>query len=73
MKEKIAETILLVCPTLDLDDPDLNLAEDMDSMDLIALMAELEEAFGIEIMMEDKTEENFVNVDTLAAMVERLQ
>lgn len=73
MKEKIAETILLVCPTLDLDDPDLNLAEDMDSMDLIALMAELEDAFGIEIMMEDKTEENFVNVDTLAAMVERLQ
>ena len=73
MKEKIAETILLVCPTLDLDDPDLNLAEDMDSMDLIALTAELEDAFGIEIMMEDKTEENFVNVDTLAAMVERLQ
>lgn len=73
MKEKIAETIQLVCPTLDLDDPDLNLAEDMDSMDLIALMAELEDAFGIEIGMEDKTEENFENVDTLAAMIERLR
>ena len=72
MKEKIREIITAINPALDLTDPDLNLAEDMDSLDIIALMAELEDQFDIELTMVEKTEENFENVDTLAAMVERL-
>ena len=72
MKEKITEIISAINPALDLTDPDLNLAEDMDSLDIIALMAELEDQFDIELTMVEKTEENFENVDTLAAMVERL-
>ena len=72
MKEKIAEIINAIDPSLDLSDPDINLAEDMDSLDIIALMAELEDAFDIEITMVEKTEENFENVDTLCEMVERL-
>ena len=72
MKEKITEIIKAINPALDLTDPDLNLAEDMDSLDIIALMAELEDQFDIELTMVEKTEENFENVDTLAAMVERL-
>ncbi|MBQ9827407.1 MAG: acyl carrier protein [Lachnospiraceae bacterium] len=72
MKEKIREIIGAIDPSLDLSDPDLNLAEDMDSLDIIALMAELEDAFDIEITMVEKTEENFENVDTLCEMVERL-
>ena len=73
MKEQIAEIITMLCPDLDLTDADLNLAEDMSSMDIIALIAELEDKFDIEITMQEKTEENFENVDTLAEMVERLQ
>lgn len=73
MKDEIKETIAMISPALDLEDPDLNLAEDMDSMDIIALMAELEDRFDIEITMVEKTEENFRNVDTLAAMIQRLQ
>ena len=72
MKDEIKNIILSISPALDLDDPDLNLAEDMDSMDIIALMAELEESFDIEITMVEKTEENFRNIDTLAAMINRL-
>ena len=40
---------------------------------IIALIAELEDKFDIEITMEEKTEENFENVDTLVEMIERLQ
>ena len=72
MRDKIIEIITSINPALDLDDPDLNLAEDMDSLDIIALMAELEDQFDIEITMVEKTEENFENVDTLCEMVERL-
>ncbi|MBE5938108.1 MAG: hypothetical protein E7265_08775 [Lachnospiraceae bacterium] len=72
MEERIKNVILSVNDTIDLDDPDLNIAEDLDSMDIIALIAELEDEFDIEITMEEKNEENFENVDTLAQMIERL-
>ena len=73
MKDKIKEVILSVNPGIDVEDPDLNIAEDMDSMDIIALIAGLEDAFDIEITMEEKSEENFSSIDALAEMIERLQ
>lgn len=73
MRDEIIDIINMICPTLDVEDEDLNIAEDMDSMDIIALMSELEDKFDIEITMEEKTEENFENVDTLLEMIERLQ
>ena len=73
MKDKIKEVIVSVNPGIDVEDPDLNIAEDMDSMDIIALIAELEDAFDIEITMEEKSEENFSSIDALAKMIERLQ
>lgn len=73
MREEVIEILAMICPALDVEDEDVNLAEDMDSMDIIALIAELEDKFDIEITMEEKTEENFENVDTLVEMIERLQ
>ncbi len=73
MRDEVIDILNMICPTLDVDDEDLNIAEDMDSMDIIALIAELEDKFDIEITMEEKTEENFENVDTLIEMIERLQ
>lgn len=69
MKDKIKEVILSVNPGIDVEDPDLNIAEDMDSMDIIALIAELEDAFDIEITMEEKSEENFSSIDALAKRI----
>ena len=66
MKDKIKEIILSVNPGMDVEDEDFNIAEDMDSMDILALMEELEDAFDIEITMEEKNE-------ALAEMIERLQ
>ncbi|MCR5430849.1 MAG: acyl carrier protein [Eubacterium sp.] len=73
MREKLIDLIKSIAPAVELDDPDLNLAEDMDSIDIIALISELEDEFDIEITMEEKTEENFENVDTLLKMIQRLQ
>ena len=73
MKEKIKKIILTVNPSIEVDDPDLNIAEDLDSMDIIALIAELEDGFDIEITMEEKNEDNFSSIDSLAEMIGRLK
>ena len=73
MRDEAIEILEMIVPDIDIEDEDMNLAEDLDSMDIIALIAELEDKFDIEITMEEKTEENFENVDTLVEMIERLQ
>ena len=73
MRDEVIEILAMINPAIDAEDEDLNIAEDLDSMDIIALIAELEDKFDIEITMEEKTEENFQNVDTLVEMSKRLQ
>ena len=73
MRDEVIEILAMINPAIDAEDEDLNIAEDLDSMDIIALIAELEDKFEIEITMEEKTEENFQNVDTLVEMIKRLQ
>ncbi len=73
MRDEVIEILEMISPDIDVNDEDMNLPEDLDSMDIIALIAELEDKFDIEITMEEKTEENFENVDTLVEMIERLQ
>ena len=73
MRDEVIEILEMIFPDIDLNDEDMNLPEDLDSMDIIALIAELEDKFDIEITMEEKTEENFENIDTLVAMIQRLQ
>ena len=73
MRDEVIEILAMINPAIDAEDEDLNTAEDLDSMDIIALIAELEDKFDIEITMEEKTEENFQNVDTLVEMIKRLQ
>ena len=73
MRDEVIEILEMIVPDVDVEDEDMNLPEDLDSMDIIALIAELEDKFDIEITMEEKTEENFENIDTLVEMIERLQ
>ena len=73
MRDEVIEILEMICPDIDVNNEDMNLPEDLDSMDIIALIAELEDKFDIEITMEEKTEENFENIDTLVAMIQRLQ
>lgn len=73
MRDEVIDILNMINPALDVEYEDLNIAEDLDSMDITALIAELEDKFDIEITTEEKTEENFENVDTLVEMIERLQ
>ena len=73
MRDEVIEILEMIVPDIDVEDEDMNLPEDLDSMDIIALIAELEDKFDIEITMEEKTEENFENIDTLVEMIGRLQ
>ena len=57
MRDEVIEILAMINPAIDAEDEDLNIAEDLDSMDIIALIAELEDKFDIEITMEEKTEE----------------
>lgn len=45
----------------------------IDSVDIVSLISELEDAFGIEIPMEDIVEDNFDTVDAMWAMIQRLK
>ena len=45
----------------------------LSSLDLTARISELEDAFGIEIDMDDIVPENFNSVDAIMALVARLQ
>lgn len=47
--------------------------EVIDSLDLTGLIADMEDAFDIEIGMNDIVPENFNTVDAMWAMVQRLQ
>ena len=73
MRDEVIEILAMINPAIDAEDEDLNIAEDLDSMDIIALIAELEDKYDIEITMEEKTEENIQNVDTLVEMIKRLK
>ena len=45
----------------------------IDSVDIVSLISELEDAFGTEIPMEDIVEDNFDTVDAMWAMIQRLK
>ena len=52
----------------------LNMVDDgiVNSLDLIMIISELEEAFDIEIDAEEVTEENFGNKDCVVALIKKL-
>lgn len=52
-----------------------NLIDDelLDSFDVVAIVGELDEAFDIEITMDDMIPENFNSVDAICALVQKLQ
>lgn len=45
MRDEVIEILAMINPAIDAEDEDLNIAEDLDSMDIIALIAELEDKF----------------------------
>ena len=73
MEEKIREIIESIHAGIDLDDGK-KLVDDkvLDSFDIIALVAALNDAFDIEISVMELSPENFNSVSAIAALVSEL-
>ena len=71
MKEKIIEILMDLVPDFEYSD-DAKLLEDgiLDSFDIVNLVLEINEEFGINIGAEDVNEDNFETVDSILKLVE---
>lgn len=72
MKNNVLEILKGIRPDIDFSvEKELLTQEIWDSFDIISVIAELTEAFSIEIEMEDVTEENFNSVEGIISLIER--
>lgn len=72
-KELVKKTLLGIKKRLEQNIDSQSLVTDglLDSLDIISLITELEEAFDIEIDPEDVMSENFESIDAITALVEK--
>lgn len=73
MKEKIIEILTDLRPEFDFTQEDINFIEEgmLDSFDLVALVTDLEQHFGVTIDGVDVVPENFENVDAIELLINR--
>lgn len=74
MKSKVMEILQDVRADVDFEN-ETKLIDNkvLESFDIISLVGELSDEFGIEIGPKEMTAQNFNSVDSITAMVERLQ
>ena len=74
MKEKVMEILKELRPDVDFESSQ-TLIDDgiLDSFDLVSLIGELTDAFGVDISFDDIEAENFNSADQIAALVKRLE
>ena len=72
MKEKLLEILTDACPGVDFE-TETALIDDglLESLDLVTIVAELMDAFDVEITVEDLLPENFNSADDMLAMLRR--
>ena len=71
--EKIKEILCNNCPNIELEGNAKFITEGIiDSVDLVAVIWDLEDEFGIEISMEEIIPENFDSVDAIWELIQRL-
>lgn len=72
MKEQVLEILKDIRPEFEFEGVENFFEEGMlDSFDLMTLVSTLDERFGIKIDGTDILPENFMNVDSIVALVER--
>jgi len=71
MKEKIIKILTDIRPEFDFNQEDVNFIEEgmLDSFDLVTLISELDETFGITINGVDIIPENFSSVDKIESLL----
>lgn len=70
MKDKVIEILMDLIPDFEYSD-DVKLLDDgiLDSFDIVNLVLEINEEFGVEIGVEDVSEENFETVDSICELI----
>ena len=74
MKKQIIEILSEICPGIDFE-TDTALIDDglIDSLDIVAVVTELMEAFDVELGVDDLTPENFNSVEAIEELIESKQ
>ena len=70
MKDKVIEILMDLVPDFEYSD-DVKLLDDgiLDSFDIVNLVLEINEEFGVEIGVEDVSGENFETVDSICELI----
>ena len=74
MKKQIIEILSEICPGIDFE-TETALIDDglIDSLDIVAVVTELMEAFDVELGVDDLTQENFNSVEAIEELIESKQ
>lgn len=74
MREQIIEILTEICPGVDFEQ-ETSLIDDglIDSLDIVAVVTELMEAFDVELGVDDLTPENFNSVEAIEELIESRQ
>lgn len=74
MREQIIEILTEICPGVDFEQ-ETALIDDglIDSLDIVAVVTDLMDTFGVQLGVDDLTPENFNSVDAICQLIERAQ
>ena len=74
MRKQIIEILSEICPGVDFE-TETALIDDglIDSLDIVAVVTALMEAFDVELGVDDLTPENFNSVEAIEDLIERKQ
>ena len=74
MRKQIMEILTEICPGVDFEN-EKTLIDDglIDSLDIVAVVTELMEAFDVELGVDDLTPENFNSVEAIEELIESKQ
>ncbi len=71
MKEKLVNILTEICPEVDFEN-ETALIDDglLESLDIVMIVTEVMQEFGVELTVDDLLPENFNSVDALLALIE---
>lgn len=75
MKEKILKILEEIRVDVDFNNPNQKLIDDeiLDSFDIISIVGELNEAFNVDISVDELLPENFNSPDAMVELITKLQ
>ena len=74
MRKQIMEILTEICPGVDFENEKALIDDGLiDSLDIVAVVTELMDAFDVQLGVDDLTPENFNSVEAICQLIERAQ